>query len=338
MCLIYSRMPHDFPSVNNSSLLMKRILPAVRPVISLFLIGMLAIGSAGFVANTLLDGLQYRAIKVSSDRDIDDSMNELAEDGWYPRFVLKFQGDARLIYERERDEDERIYDLEYKAEVIGSGKEIDDTFNKMAKDGWFPRFVFRTGALNQNWRLIMERDPQDDVNNLEYRAILLGEGREVDDKFNQLSVDGWYPLFVVKGLSEHRMLFARDPDNTERTVRFMAKTTFNPKQIDDLYNEHGQDGWEPMFLFQDENEAYRTLFQQPIGEDPFPMEFQARRIDDMSQIDDKFNQYSADDWYPLFVIRDVEELLESYEDSDGRNQTRTVDEVRWRMLFGRDAQ
>ena len=68
------------------------------------------------------------------------------------------------------------------------------------------------------------------------------------------------------------------------------------------------------------------------------MEFQARRIDDMSQIDDKFNQYSADDWYPLFVIRDVEELLESYEDSDGRDQTRTVDEVRWRMLFGRDAQ
>ena len=114
---------------------MKRTLPAVRPVITLFLIGMLAIGSTGFVANTLLDGLQYRAIKVSSDRDIDDSMNELAEDGWYPRFVLKFQGDARLIYERERDEDERIYDLEYKAEVIGSGKEIDDTFNKMAKDG-----------------------------------------------------------------------------------------------------------------------------------------------------------------------------------------------------------
>lgn len=63
---------------------MKRTLPAVRPVITLFLIGMLAIGSTGFVANTLLDGLQYRAIKVSSDRDIDDSMNELAEDGWYP--------------------------------------------------------------------------------------------------------------------------------------------------------------------------------------------------------------------------------------------------------------
>ena len=282
--------------------------------------------------------LQYRAVVIGSDRDIDDSFNKMADDGWYPRFVLKFEGNARLIYERPRTEGERTYGLEYKAEVIRSGKEIDDTFNKMAKDGWFPRFVFRSGALNQNWRLIMERDPEDPITNLEYRAVLLDEGRNVDDKFNQLSADGWYPLFIVEGYDDLRMIFARDPDYTERTVEFMAKTTFNIKNIDDLYNEHGQDGWEPMFLFQDETDAFRTLFERSLVDPAYPLEFQARRIEEMSEIDDKFNQYASDGWYPLFVIRDVAEIIESDVDVNNNDKSRTVEEIRWRMLFGREVE
>ncbi len=306
-----------------------------RSLMSFLLIAVFTLGLVGFSAHTQRDGLQYRAVKVGSDRDIDDSFNEMAEDGWYPRFVMKFEGDARLIYERPRDEEERVYGLEYKAEVIRSARQIDDTFNKMADDGWFPRFVFRTGALKQNWRLMMERDPEDDVTNLEYRAVVLDEGRQVDDKFNQLSADGWDPLFVIQGADDHRMLFVRDPDNTERAMQFMAKVTSNIKQIDDLYNEHGEDGWEPMFLFQDENDAFRSLFQKPLGEESPSFEYQARRIEEMNQIDDKFNQYGADGWYPMFVIRDIDESLEDYTDLEGNERTRSVEDVRWRMLFGR---
>lgn len=301
----------------------------------MLLIGMITLILVGFSARTVLDGLQYRAVMVSSDRNIDDSFNEMAEEGWYPRFVLKFEGDARLIFERPRDKEQRTFGLEYKAKVVKRAKNIDDTFNKMAGDGWEPRFVFRTGALNQNWRLMMERDPENPVTYLEYRAVVIDEGRNVDDKFNQLAADGWYPLFVVQGADKHRMLFERDPSNTERTMRFMAKTTRNIKRIDDLYNEHGEDGWEPIFLFLDENDSFRTLFQQSLDEELIPLEFQARRIDEMSQIDDKFNQYAADGWYPMFVIRDIKEV---YEDSEGNERSRSVEDVRWRMLFGRTAE
>ena len=319
----------------NPRRIIKRMVHLQRSPLSILLIAVFTLGVVGFSMHTQRDGLQYRAVKVGSDRDIDDSFNEMAEEGWYPRFVMKFEGDARLIYERPRDEEERVYGLEYKAEVIKRARRIDDTFNKMAKDGWFPRFVFRTGALNQNWRLMMERDPEDDVTNLEYRAVVLDEGRQVDDKFNQLSADGWDPLFVIQGANNHRMLFVRDPNNTERTMRYMAKVTNNIKRIDDLYNEHGEDGWEPMFLFQDENDAFRSLFKKPLDEDSPSYEYQARRIDEMNQIDDKFNQYGADGWYPMFVIRDIEESFEDYTDLEGDERSRTVEDVRWRMLFGR---
>jgi hypothetical protein len=314
---------------------MKSTLRLPRTAI-LFLIGLFALGTLGFASYSLLDGMQYRAVKVGSDRDIDDSFNKMAKDGWDPRFVLQFEGDNRLIYERPRDEEERRYDLKYRAEVVRSGKEIDDKLNEMSEDGWFPRFVFRTGALNQNWRIMLEKDPEFMSTELEYQAVMIEEGRNVDDKFNQMSADGWYPLFVVEGLSELRMLFARDPEDTERRFRFMAKTTRNIKQIDDLYNEWGEEGWEPMFLFKDDTEAYRTLFLQPIDEEPIPQEFQAVRIDEISQVEDKFAQHSADGWYPMFVIRDIEELYEDYTDSEGKERSRSVDNVRWRMLFARD--
>ncbi len=319
----------------NSRRIIKRMVHSQRSPLSFLLIAAFTLGVVGFSAHTQRDGLQYCAVKVGSDRDIDDSFNEMAEEGWYPRFVLKFEGDARLIYERPREEEERVYGLKYKAEVIKRARQIDDTFNKMAKDGWFPRFVFRTGALKQNWRLMMERDPEDDVTNFEYRAVVLDEGRQVDDKFNQLSADGWDPLFVIQGADDHRMLFVRDPNNTERAMKFMAKVTSNIKQIDDLYNEHGEDGWEPMFLFQDENDAFRSLFQKPLTGESHPLEYQARRIEEMSQIDDKFNQYGADGWYPMFVIRDIDESLEDFTDLEGNERTRSVEDIRWRMLFGR---
>jgi hypothetical protein len=162
--------------------------------------------------------MQYRAVVVGSDRDIDDTLNDMADEGWYPRFILKFEGNARLIFERPREEEDRVYGLEYAAEVVGSGKEIDDMFNEMVNDGWVPRFVFRTGALNQNWRLIMERDPAAPKAPLEYRAELIDRGRDLDDKFNQLAYDGWYPLFVVQAVGEHRMLFARDPDDRSQKM------------------------------------------------------------------------------------------------------------------------
>lgn len=279
--------------------------------------------------------MQYRAVVVGSDRDIDDTLNDMADEGWYPRFILKFEGNARLIFERPREEEDRVYGLEYAAEVVGSGKEIDDMFNEMVNDGWVPRFVFRTGALNQNWRLIMERDPAAPKAPLEYRAELIDRGRDLDDKFNQLAYDGWYPLFVVQAVGEHRMLFARDPDDRSQKMRFRARTTSNIKNIDDIYDEHGGDGWVPIFLFKDEADVYRTLFKQAIGQESQAMEFQARRLDEMSEIEDKFNQYGADDRDPLFVIRDVEEVYETYKDSEGEEQERTVENVRWRMLFGR---
>ena len=32
--------------------------------------------------------LQYRAVVAGSDRNIDDNLNKLAADGWYPMFVI----------------------------------------------------------------------------------------------------------------------------------------------------------------------------------------------------------------------------------------------------------
>lgn len=304
-------------------------------VLVLFLM-LILVGIAGNQAVAQQNGLAYKAIKVGSDRNIDDTFKKESKEGWYPSFILKFEGDARMIFERPRDPQQRVSNLEYKAEVIGSGKKIDDTFNKMAADGWVPRFVFRTGALNQNWRILLERDPQNRATNLEYESVLIGQGNQVDDKFNQMASDGWHPLFVVEGLTDFRMLFEREKGQTERTTQFMAKTTRNIKQIDDLYNEHGVEGWEPMFLFKDETEAYRSLFQMGMDAEVRPLEFQAIRIDQISEIEDKFIQHGADGWYPLFVIKDIEEVLQNYKDADGINKTRTVENVRWRMLFGRE--
>ena len=316
---------------------MNRVANFNSRTLSIFLVGVFSLSLFATSADAQRDGLQYRAVIVGSDRDIDDNFNEYAEDGWYPRFVLKFQGDARLIFERERDRDERNYDLEYRATVIRSANQIDDTFNDLAEEGWFPRFVFRTGALNNNWRLMMERDPNDLVTDLEYRAIVISQGRDVDDTFNDLAMDGWYPLFLIQGSDDHRMLFARGMDEREQTMEFRARTTRNIRRIDDVFDEEGDDGWEPMFLFREDNGSYRALFERSYDEDEDwePLEFQARRIDDMREIDDKFNQYASDDWYPLFVFQDILEVEEEYEDDEGNELSRTVEEVRWRMLFGR---
>lgn len=312
----------------------------IKPI-SYFLIAVLFLSVAGFSAVHLFDGLQYKAEKIGSDKNIDRSLRNMAKEGWYPKFILKFEGDARLLYQRPREASERQVGLNYKAVVIGSGKKIDDTFNKMASEGWVPRFVFRTGALNQNWRIILEQDPAATTAPLEYRAELILQGRDVDDKFNQLSADGWYPLFVIEGTTDLRMLFARDPKNKERTVKFMAKTARNIKNIDDLYNEHGKEGWEPIFLFKDESSVYRSLFKQSVLEAPVRREYQARRIEEISEIDDKFTQYGADGWYPVFVIKDVEEVLQDAPVTPAKpapntvQKPKTVENVRWRMLFGR---
>lgn len=305
-----------------------------RSPVSMIILIMAMLISTGFAFH-LAQSFQYRAVKVGSDRDIDDKFNELAEDGWYPRFVMKYEADPRLIFERPREASERLTGLTYRADVVGAAKEIDDQFNKRSSDGWEPRFVFRTGAVNQNWRIIFERDPDDMVTDLEYRAVLIEEGRQVDDKFNQVSADGWYPLFVVESAGEHRMLFARDPDHTEREWEFMAKVTRRIKEVDDLFDEHAADGWEPIFVFQDETEAWRSLFKRPVGVTEASHEFQARRIEEISEVEDKFNQYSADGWYPMFVILDVTEVAEDYTDEDGNTQTEWVEETRWRMLFSR---
>lgn len=315
---------------------MKRLNQPTLSTLIICIISVVTLGLAVSSASAQRNGLQYRAVNVGSDRDIDDQFNELAEDGWYPRFVLKYQGNARLIFERPRDRNERRENLEYRATVIRSGSEIDDTFNYLAEDGWFPRFVFRTGALNTNWRLMMERDPDNLVTDLEYRAVVINQGRNVDDTFNDLAMDGWYPLFLIQGSDDHRMLFARGMEETEHTMEFISRTSRNIRQIDDLYDDEGEEGWEPMFLFKEDSGVYRTLFERPIDEEDWvPLEFQARRIGEISEIDDKFNQYAADDWYPIFVIEDILETEEEYEDDDGKELTRTVQEVRWRMLFGR---
>ena len=272
---------------------------------------------------------------MGSDRDIDDTFNELSNEGWYPRFILKFQGDARMIFERPREESERISGLEYRADVVRRSREIDDTFNKRASEGWTPRFVFRTGALDQNWRIIFERDPAYPVPDREYRALVIDEGREVDDTFNQLSLDGWEPLFLVESNEEHRMLFVRDVGQTDRKWQFMAKVTNNIKEIDDLYNEHGAEGWEPMFLIQDETDRWRSLFKMPFGQEAVPMEYQARRIEEIREVEDKFNQYGADGWYPMFVIQDVEEVWDADATGEEGKKGAWVENVRWRMLFGR---
>ncbi len=117
---------------------MKRLNQPTLSTLIICIISVVTLGLAVSSASAQRNGLQYRAVNVGSDRDIDDQFNELAEDGWYPRFVLKYQGNARLIFERPRDRNERRENLEYRATVIRSGSEIDDTFNDLAEDGWFP--------------------------------------------------------------------------------------------------------------------------------------------------------------------------------------------------------
>lgn len=300
-----------------------------RLLLSLTLVLLLA----AFTAPTLQRSLQYRAVVVGSDRDIDDNFNKLSADGWYPRFILKFEGDARMIFERPREEADRVSGLEYRSDVVKRSRDIDDTMNDRAQDGWAPRFVFKTGALDQNWRIVFERDPSQPTAELEYRALVIERGRDVDDKFNQLGADGWEPLFIVESNEEHRMLFSRVVGQNERKWRFMAKVTSNIKQVDDLYNEHGAEGWEPMFLFKDERDQFRSLFKMPEGGEPVPMRYEARRIDEIKEVEDKFNQYSADGWYPMFVIPDVEEVWDP--DAPGKEGKKGawVEHVRWRMLF-----
>ncbi|MDA0379442.1 MAG: hypothetical protein O2899_08110, partial [Bacteroidetes bacterium] len=248
---------------------------------------------AAFTAAPSLLSLQYRAVVVGSDRDIDDTFNELSSEGWYPRFILKFEGDARMIFERPRNEAERLSGHEYRSDVVKRSRDIDDTMNERAAEGWVPRFVFKTGALEQNWRIVFERNPDVPAVDTEYRALVIDQGREVDDKFNQLGADGWEPMFIVKRNEEHRMLFSRVVGQQERKWQFMAKVTPNIKQVDDLYNEHGADGWEPMFLLKDERDQYRSLFKMPVGVEPVPMRYEARRIEEIREVEDKFNQYAA---------------------------------------------
>ena len=300
------------------------------PLLLLILVG------AAFAVPPYLGTLQYRAMVVGSDRDIDDSFNELSTEGWYPRFILKFEGDARMIFERPRDEAERVKGLEYRADVVKRSRDIDDTMNDRASEGWTPRFVFQTGTLDQNWRIVFERNPDAPAPETEYRALVIERGRDVDDKFNQLGADGWEPLFIVEHNEEHRMLFSRVVGQTDRKWSFMAKVTSNIKQVDDLYNEHGADGWEPMFLFKDERDQYRSLFKKTEGGEPVIRKYEARRIDEFKEVEDRFNQYGSDGWYPMFVIPDVEEVWDA--DAPGKDGKKGawVENVRWRMLFSHE--
>jgi len=64
--------------------------------------------------------------------------------------------------------------------------------------------------------------------------------------------------------------------------------------------------------------------------------YKAIKVGKDRDIDDTFKKQSKDGWYPLFVIKDIEETIESYKDTDGKMKTRDIENIRWCMLFGRE--
>lgn len=45
--------------------------------------------------------------------------------------------------------------------------------------------------------------------------MLIGQGREVDDTFNQYSADGWYPMFVIPDVTEVANDYTNDDGNMQ---------------------------------------------------------------------------------------------------------------------------
>lgn len=153
--------------------------------------------------------MEYRADTIDDTREVDDKFNQYAGDGWRAMFLLSATDstEIRMLFGRPSGDDTPRY--RYAAEKEWLTRHIDDVFNERASDGWRPAFVFPD---KDQYRMLFERPrSDDDIVRYEYRADLVAEAREIDDKFNRYAADGWSPVEVFWDESklEYRLLFAR---------------------------------------------------------------------------------------------------------------------------------
>lgn len=260
---------------------------------------------------------EFLAKTVKTNNKIDDEFNKLSSEGWEPIYVLEDEERMRLIFTRSQDASLHNTGIKYRAETVGKKREIDDKMNELAADNWAPLFVIEDLI---RYRIIFGRDSNATEQPKEYLAEIVEESRYLDDKFNQLGVDGWQPLFALNDAERFRIIFGRTKSDQSIPKKYRAVKVLYPREIDDKFNELALEGWKPVLGFPDGIE-YRLIFVEDTGSTL--TEYMADKVTYSRHIEDMFVQHSLDGWFPRFVFRFSEDT------------TLLSEEPQYRLLFSR---
>ena len=194
---------------------------------------------------------------------------------------------------------------EFRAEKT-KAKNIDDTINKLAPEGWMPAFILDDELRK---RVIFRRslNPDRVVTTLEYSARTVdGMMKQLQDVVNEEAEQGWMPLFIFDDMFKQRIIFTRDKVNPNAEAEYMKLIVDESRHLDDAFNHHGSNGWEPKFIIE-YGERYHVLFRRKKNVEHQPKRYRAIKTFGTSLIDNTYDDMAAEGWQPIMTFQDKDD-------------------------------
>ncbi len=194
---------------------------------------------------------------------------------------------------------------EFRAEKT-KAKDIDDTINKLAPEGWMPAFIL-DDELRKRVLFRRSLNPDRVVTTLEYSARTVdGMMKQMQDVVNEEAAEGWMPVFIVRDVFKHRIIFTRDTARPNAEAEYMKLIVDESRHLDDAFNHHGAMGWEAKFVIE-YGERYHVLFRRKKGVEQQPKRYRAIKTFGTSLIDNTYEDMAASGWQPIMTFQDKDD-------------------------------
>lgn len=166
-----------------------------------------------FVRDTARPNAQAEYFKqvIEQSRHLDDAFNQHGSRGWEAKFVIEFGEQYHVLFRRRTDIE--VSPKKYRAIKTRGSSLIDNSYDKLATEGWQPIMTFEDG---DQYRMLFVQHEKAHL--LEYFADLVAKPKHIDDAFRRRNQNGWHPIFVFKfaddktlfsETEQYRLLFAR---------------------------------------------------------------------------------------------------------------------------------
>ncbi len=154
---------------------------------------------------------EYMKLIVDESRHLDDAFNHHGTMGWEPKFVTEYGERFHVLFRRKKGIEHQP--KRYRALKTLATSLIDDTFDKLANEGWQPLITFQDG---KEYRMLFVE--HENAHRLQYFADRVTKIKHLDDSFSRWHDKGWHPIFVFQFAADttlfteeeqFRLLFAR---------------------------------------------------------------------------------------------------------------------------------